>query len=153
MFNKNSLLFFICLLSISGFASSKIQADTIDNWQIYLGDSLVLSDNTTRQTTFGTLELKMSRSNLVNKKYLTINYNKCSGKQTNTEIGIETSNRRITQYYFSGHEKIKIKTTQIIEIIKDYEAEGLTLTFYNSEIISKPIGGKRGQELIKLRVY
>jgi len=135
----------LCCLFLFGFilnAKAEQPLDTIDNWQIYLDDSLVAAGH---QNMTVLPEILLNKANLKNK--LRIVYNRDIEKRTTREIQIgDESRRRFTQKYFGWNKSMIIKVRDLPYL----SANALVLYFYDDPI-TMPGGKARGIPLVKIR--
>jgi hypothetical protein len=133
------ILGMFCLVSVCRAEQPK---DTIDNWQIYLNDSLVAAGY---QNMTVLPEILLNKAILKNK--LRIVYNRDVEKRTTREIQIgDESRTRFTQKYFGWRQSMVIKVKDLLPS----DGKTLILYFYDG-LITMPGGKTRGVPLVKIK--
>ena len=128
---------------ISAKAEKYIGVDTIDNWQIYLDDSLVAAGH---QNMNSLPEVVLKKTNSRGK--LRIVYNRDILRKTTKEIQIGSeAGKRFTQRYFGWSKPVTIKIKKLIELQVN---DTLVLYFYDGPI-TMPSTKARGAPLVKIK--
>ena len=142
-------LFFITLLKAK--SQTNIVADTITNWQVYLGDNKILSENQVDLYNNGVKVIKVKMADLKANKYLRVNLNTCAKSiDQNVEIQFGNGKDRYSQNYYKG-DNLQIKTSFIIELLEYKKTNQIVLSF-NRPPFTQPNGTQYGLLLIDLRV-
>ncbi len=132
-------------------SQANIVGDTITNWQVYLGDHKILSENEVDLISNGLKIIKVKTADLKANKYLTINLNTCAESiDQNVEIQFGNGKDRYSQNYYKG-DNLKIKTSFIIELLEYKKTNQIVLSF-NRPPFTQPNGTQYGLLLVDLRV-
>jgi len=142
-------LFFLTLLRVK--SQTSIVADTITNWQVYLGDHKILSENEVDLHSNGVKVVNVKLADLKDNKYLTVDLNTCAKSiDQNVEIQFGNGKDRYSQNYYKG-DNLKIKTSFIIELLEYKKTSQIVLSFNRPPFI-QPNGTQYGLLLVDLRV-
>lgn len=142
-------LFLLVVFKIN--SQTKIVGDTITNWQVYLGDNKILSDNEVDLNSNGVKVIKVKMVDLKANKYLKVNLNTCAKSiDKNVEIQFGNGKDRYSQNYYKG-DNLKIKTSFIIELLEYKKINQIVLSF-NRPPFTQPNGTQYGLLLVDLHV-
>jgi hypothetical protein len=132
-------------------SQTNIVGDTITNWQVYLGDNKILSENQVDLHSNGVKVIKVKMADLDANKFLLVSINTCA-KSIDRHIEIQFGNGkdRYSQDYYKG-DNLKIKTSFIKELLA-YEKTNQIVLSMNRPPFIQADGRQYGLLLIDLRV-
>jgi hypothetical protein len=140
------LLLVLCCFLI---ASVHAQTDTVSRWQIYLNDSLLISDNMARLSMEQKpVSVNLSLRNIKPKSTITIYYNSDKPSKNRQQLYLaREDSTRITQRYFRAKRKVIIAVQDLLDL---HESE-LLLYFSNGPVIEpgpRPLGHVIGKIIL-----
>ena len=149
---KKIILTLLITLTVCNLkAQNNISADTLTNWQIYLGQKEILADYLVSINTNKPKIVTIKKADLVANKKLIIKFHNCTKTTVkNIEIQFGDGNKRYSQNYYSADE-IDIKTKLIIELLKYKDSKQIVLSLNNPSFV-QPNGRQYGVPLIDIRV-
>ena len=151
MTTKILLTTLFVVLLLKARSQTNIAVDTITNWQVYLGDNKVLSENEVSLLSSGVKIVKVKKADLEANKFLLVNFNTCAKSvDKNVEIQFGNGKDRYSQNYYKG-DNLKIKTSFILELLKYRQTNQMVLSL-NRPPFTQAHPTQTGLLLIDLRV-